>query len=491
MYAGDHPSNFLKTSFSLHDIDERLLGFHSHTSSSRGSFFSNSYASYGSISKGDGLVITKTEVPAIKRNSQGLFSSSISLADFDLEVLVLYESEITFEGSLQGLNYGVVSMKDNSILWSKEWKKGWHLNHIFKTASDTVLWFQIGLPAEKGAYLQAVDIYSGDSLRSIPLSQFYPENPDSNFSEYQISRSYLAKDTFYVIFESINPKTQSTLGYTTARKWIKLYDPNNLEGGALDSIAYHDHNLDYDYLEVAGRVGKPMFYRWTDSIYASGDSGLKTFQILNWKNQPLGEYQIELQALENSVTGAVDRLHAIPYAQNGFILLKSYFWHTRPSGQNHYGERLVLYDSLGTEHFDVVTDSIRPSFSLTDLMIDKEGFTYFQVLYINDRGDNPRGRISLSGSNRYLNHWQESIGITNQQISIYPNPANNLVIVESTSPIQTIWVYNSFGKPVLVDTHPVFRYFSREINLEGLSKGLYTVKVKTDDGLSEQKLMKF
>jgi len=76
---------------------------------------------------------------------------------------------------------------------------------------------------------------------------------------------------------------------------------------------------------------------------------------------------------------------------------------------------------------------------------------------------------------------------TNNTISLYPNPANNLLNLKSDFEIQHIEVYDIFGKLILEKD---FKEISAEvqIDIENLSSGLYLLVVQSD---SAKKVLKF
>ncbi len=68
---------------------------------------------------------------------------------------------------------------------------------------------------------------------------------------------------------------------------------------------------------------------------------------------------------------------------------------------------------------------------------------------------------------------------TDQEASsyrIFPNPATEVVYLESTSEIQSIEIYNCNGKCILYKTE--LNTFSTQLNISGLSSGIYLVRMK-------------
>jgi hypothetical protein len=67
---------------------------------------------------------------------------------------------------------------------------------------------------------------------------------------------------------------------------------------------------------------------------------------------------------------------------------------------------------------------------------------------------------------------------------IYPNPANNYIVIESIQPINDIKIFDLSGK--LVKT---FNSQSLKYNISNLSKGIYIIEIKTHLELKIQKLI--
>ena len=74
--------------------------------------------------------------------------------------------------------------------------------------------------------------------------------------------------------------------------------------------------------------------------------------------------------------------------------------------------------------------------------------------------------------------------IINQSISLYPNPANDIITIQSDSTITSIILYDVLGK--LVN-----QYFANEIDISNLSKGMYFFQITTETGaIANIKLLK-
>jgi hypothetical protein len=74
----------------------------------------------------------------------------------------------------------------------------------------------------------------------------------------------------------------------------------------------------------------------------------------------------------------------------------------------------------------------------------------------------------------------------NNSINLYPNPANDLVNVVSTTDIKTVEVLNYIGQ--LVYTNKSVNSKRTQLNVSTLQAGVYFVKVTTADGLRTVKI---
>ena len=74
--------------------------------------------------------------------------------------------------------------------------------------------------------------------------------------------------------------------------------------------------------------------------------------------------------------------------------------------------------------------------------------------------------------------------ISEASVNVYPNPANNTLYVNATSNISKIEVFNTLGQKVMTvsanDNHA-------QLNTSNLSKGMYMLKLHTDNGVVNQK----
>jgi hypothetical protein len=76
--------------------------------------------------------------------------------------------------------------------------------------------------------------------------------------------------------------------------------------------------------------------------------------------------------------------------------------------------------------------------------------------------------------------------ITNTNISVYPNPANNNLNITADNAIQTVSITNSIGQEV-VTVAPNAN--NTVINIANLNSGIYTVKTTVNGVVSVSKIV--
>jgi hypothetical protein len=72
-------------------------------------------------------------------------------------------------------------------------------------------------------------------------------------------------------------------------------------------------------------------------------------------------------------------------------------------------------------------------------------------------------------------------------ISVYPNPAKEFIIVESTNDIRSIEITNYMGQ--VVHSVKAVEMTKRQVNTNTLSAGVYFVKVETDTGIEQVRIV--
>ena len=77
--------------------------------------------------------------------------------------------------------------------------------------------------------------------------------------------------------------------------------------------------------------------------------------------------------------------------------------------------------------------------------------------------------------------------ILNQEISLYPNPAIDLIKIQNSSEaiVEKVSIYNMLGKLILEESNPLV-----SINLKPLSVGMHLVKIETSQGTLHKTILK-
>jgi acetyl esterase/lipase len=88
-----------------------------------------------------------------------------------------------------------------------------------------------------------------------------------------------------------------------------------------------------------------------------------------------------------------------------------------------------------------------------------------------------------------VGNW-EALGVKNNevlnQLSVYPNPSNGLVTITAANKINQVEVFDMAGKVIFTSNN----YANKcNINTTAFNKGMYIIKVKTDDTIETTKLL--
>ncbi|MGI9192470.1 MAG: T9SS type A sorting domain-containing protein, partial [Chitinophagaceae bacterium] len=82
----------------------------------------------------------------------------------------------------------------------------------------------------------------------------------------------------------------------------------------------------------------------------------------------------------------------------------------------------------------------------------------------------------------------------NGNISVYPNPATDLINLSmnlnAASSVVSFELVDMTGKVVMTETRKNISTLNRQININGLANGTYLLKVQTDKGVYTEKVVK-
>ena len=73
--------------------------------------------------------------------------------------------------------------------------------------------------------------------------------------------------------------------------------------------------------------------------------------------------------------------------------------------------------------------------------------------------------------------------LVQSKIRIYPNPAKDFIIISSDEKLKSAAIYDNLGRLIKMEN-------SDKLDISGLAKGSYLIKIKTKSGETIQKLIK-
>lgn len=123
-------------------------------------------------------------------------------------------------------------------------------------------------------------------------------------------------------------------------------------------------------------------------------------------------------------------------------------------------------------------------------IIDGKTYARFRITY-EDLSSNESTKWVYSGEieDYVLVIKGGTLGVDDEllerDLSLYPNPVSEILSVESRFPLKRIEIYNLLGQEVK-EVHSNFE----TINLRDLSKGIYMIKISSENGSTVRKLIK-
>ena len=107
---------------------------------------------------------------------------------------------------------------------------------------------------------------------------------------------------------------------------------------------------------------------------------------------------------------------------------------------------------------------------------------------------NPNGFIEIYNNAPGCNNPQEveaaceitdvNVAHSENNIQVFPNPANNSIIIQTSFEIKEVVIYSQTGQTVLIE-----KSLKENINISKLPSGLFFILVKTDQGNFREKLI--
>ncbi len=108
-------------------------------------------------------------------------------------------------------------------------------------------------------------------------------------------------------------------------------------------------------------------------------------------------------------------------------------------------------------------------------------------VFVDDKNNIPSG-WDIDSNATYVETQVEcdALGIEEfhaTTFKVYPNPTKDLFIINSETVIETVSIYDIFGK--IVKTYPM----QNEYDVSGITKGMYLINIKSETGTSVKKLI--
>ncbi len=143
------------------------------------------------------------------------------------------------------------------------------------------------------------------------------------------------------------------------------------------------------------------------------------------------------------------------------------------AGNNGYGYDVMHVVSTGPFNNVNIGDTINLAFALVtgaNLVDLQKNAMYAQVRY----------------NNLYNNI--ENIDTKNLNVSVFPNPSNGSVYINSNANINSITIINIFGQPVKVEKN--INNKTSVLNISDLNNGIYFLTIESDNSIITKKIIK-
>lgn len=360
----------------------------------------------------------------------------------------------------------------------------------YQTVSETWTEATVALPAGTKyvainyygdyAFYLYVDNISITELNVAPTVTIEgPANVTTGSAAQFVAVSPLADTFAWTVDGAAVPGTTDTLTYTftTVGNHTVGVTATNSIGSAtashtVEAIACNPHTLPFTE-DFNGDIMPPLCWSYIDA---------ENFGIAS-VDADAGDYAI--------------------YFQNTDMLVSPELSSTEPMHVN-FGYRSYL-GNYGTSTFRVGHSSTNNSASsftwLTPVSIN--AYPDDDVVFFDFNADIPANTkyvaIEVTELGNYAGAYDDviyidnflvdnNVGINehNENVSVYPNPANNVINVNASANINMVEVFNMMGQRVaLIDANDT----NVQINTTALSNGMYMMRITTEEGVSNQKFM--
>jgi hypothetical protein len=98
--------------------------------------------------------------------------------------------------------------------------------------------------------------------------------------------------------------------------------------------------------------------------------------------------------------------------------------------------------------------------------------------------------IRVLAVNNYMIPTATNDPLLDANVNVFPNPVKNVLTIENKSvlTLEDVYIYNTLGEVVLQEELSVNVGDDATINLQGLTNGIYFVKMKADNSWLSRKI---
>jgi hypothetical protein len=261
--------------------------------------------------------------------------------------------------------------------------------------------------------------------------------------------------------------------YPSSDGWNKWTTPY-----VVDLAAYAGQAVDIAWQAVDGD-GAGLWYVWGIDDLTVGSKKIETSSLQQVSNPYPNQFA-------NSKTSGISATELANIAKAGLVHTISY---DKLHGANNAdateavsGYNIYRWDSLAPFHqinTALVTDTFYVDHNLADFYHSYKWFV--TAVFPGDQCSYAENSDTVM-----LKVYTGIQNITKNSISIYPNPATDLVTITSGSNITAVEVLNYIGQ--VVYNNPATETKKIQVNVSGFEAGVYFVKVTTADGIKTSKI---
>lgn len=329
--------------------------------------------------------------------------------------------------------------------------------------------------------------YEYDSNGRLSSETQYTFSASGSQPSSKIIYTYNANSTVE-LFQEYNNSTNS---FEDNERTTKTFNSSGLIISTLDEVFMggqwvNEFRVNYNYAN--GLLSDGLNEEWNGSTWED----VETFDITYNANNKVE--RIDLDGLDGSMTEPAER-REFTYDANGFIATDvTSEW----DGTVYEESERTTYnvDANGNRLSETFLDSFTSTsfttnydYDFTELMTDFdnpfddsvlnsliEDFPHFNKVTQENIGANQR---TIYDYNNALVLSNDEFTL-NSKIKIYPNPANNILNIESIQDIDNVQIFDVLGKKVLTSN-------KQQLNITNLRSGIYMIKISDINNQVETK----